>query len=230
MTVMNIKEFKKIIKESKSFSEVSRKIYNNNYYGNRETIKKRIIEFNIDISHFEYCPNKKLTFPSQKIPISEMLVSGSTCGRRNLKYRLLKEDIKEHICELCGQGELWNGKKMSLILDHINGISNDNRLENLRIICPNCNATLSTHGGKNIKIKNKINQPPKKQYEKKTKTEIKLINQQRSINQRKVKRPPYEQLVEEINKFGYRATGRKYGVSDNAIRKWKKYYEKNENQ
>lgn len=52
---------------------------------------------------------------------------------------------------MCGQGEEWNGKKMSLILDHINGVHNDNRLENLRIVCPNCNATLDTHCGKNNK-------------------------------------------------------------------------------
>jgi len=58
---------------------------------------------------------------------------------------LYQEKLKNKVCELCGQDENWNGKKMSLILDHINGINNDNRLENLRIVCPNCNATLDTH-------------------------------------------------------------------------------------
>lgn len=51
----------------------------------------------------------------------------------------------------CGQGEEWMGKKMSLILDHINGVHDDNRIQNLRIVCPNCNATLDTHCGKNVK-------------------------------------------------------------------------------
>ena len=105
---------------------------------------------------------------------------------------------------------------MSLILDHINGISDDNRIENLRIVCPNCNASLSTHGGKNIKNKSS------------KKSKIKKHNKNdSSIKQRKVKRPPYNQLVGEVKELGYSATGRKYGVSDNAIRKWIKFYEKN---
>lgn len=90
-------------------------------------------------------------------------------------------------------------------------------MENLRILCPNCNATLPTHcrGGKFL-------QKQKKKKEKR------LTNKQieEKINRRKINRPSYEQLVKEINELGYSATGRKYGVSDNAIRKWKIYYEK----
>ena len=56
---------------------------------------------------------------------------------------------------MCGQGPIWMNKKMSLRLDHINGINDDNRIENLRIVCPNCDATLDTFSGKNIKNKTK---------------------------------------------------------------------------
>lgn len=82
--------------------------------------------------------------------IYELLVENSTTSRGAIKRNLYKEGLKERKCELCGQGEEWNGKKMSLILDHINGINNDNRLENLRIVCPNCNATLDTHCKKRL--------------------------------------------------------------------------------
>lgn len=58
--------------------------------------------------------------------------------------------MKQPICEKCGQDENWYGEHMSLILDHINGVNDDHRLENLRIVCPNCNATLPTHCGKNV--------------------------------------------------------------------------------
>ena len=66
-----------------------------------------------------------------------------------LKRRLLRAGLKQPICELCGQGETWRGNHMSLVLDHINGVPTDHRLENLRMVCPNCAATLETHCWRN---------------------------------------------------------------------------------
>ena len=219
---MKIKEFKIIVNESKSFSEVSKKIYNNNYCGNRQTIKKRINEYDIDISHFDFKPKNNY---NGKLSLNEIFVTGSTYNTKNLKKRLYKENLKERICEKCGQDEIWNNEKISLILDHINGDNTDNRLINLRILCPNCNATLPTHGGKNIKFKSKSER--KKYYNKLSDIEKEENIRKKTISQRKVKRPPYKQLIQEISKLGYTGTGRKYGVSDNSIRKWKKYYENN---
>ena len=142
-----------------------------------------------------------------KVELKLVLVENSSYSRSSLKKRLYEEGIKARICEMCGQDENWNGMKISLILDHINGVYNDNRLENLRIVCPNCNAGLETHCGKNKR--KKVN---------------KTKNKER-LNRRKVIRPSYELLKEEIKKYGYSATGRKYNVSDNAVRKWLKLYE-----
>jgi hypothetical protein len=75
------------------------------------------------------------------------MVQHSTYKRAWLKRRLFSEGIKQPACEMCGQGEIWLGRRMSMILDHINGVPDDHRLENLRMLCPNCNTTLDTHCG-----------------------------------------------------------------------------------
>jgi 5-methylcytosine-specific restriction endonuclease McrA len=68
----------------------------------------------------------------------------------SLKIRLYNEGLKTKQCEECGIVE-WNGSEISFELDHINGVNNDNRIENLRILCPNCHSQTKTFRGKNIK-------------------------------------------------------------------------------
>jgi len=131
--------------------------------------------------------------------------------------------LKEKKCEICGQDEEWMGKKLIFVLDHINGINDDNRLENLRIVCPNCNVTLDTHGAKNIK--NNYGFYNGNYYCKcgnKKDRQSKRCKKCADLKQRKVERPDKETLLKDIEELGYKGTGRKYGVSDNAIRKWLK--------
>ncbi len=215
--------FEKIVKESKTKKEVLEKLGITCKGGSYKTIAKYILLYDLNTSHFtsnsEIFKGNFKSFIKDKIPLEDILVENSTYDRKSLKARLYTEGLKKRECEECGQGETWRGKKISLILDHKNGINNDNRLINLRILCPNCNATLETHcrGFKKIK----------KEKTKEEKEQLKL-NQyiQNSIKKRKKERPEYEILKSEIALIGYSATGRKYGVSDNTIRKWIKIYEK----
>jgi hypothetical protein len=141
-----------IVNSSLTISEVLEKLNLRKAGGNFSVIKKYIKKYELNISHFDV-HNKKIhglvLRNTRKISLSLILVENSTYGRTSLKRRLYDEGLKSRNCEKCGQGEEWQGKKMSLILDHKNGIYNDNRIENLQIVCPNCNATLDTHCGKN---------------------------------------------------------------------------------
>lgn len=216
---LNLESF---AKESESLADMLRKLSIPVRGRNYDTLKKYINLYKIDISHFDGEKQRldklKAIQLKKKRKIEEYLIENKPSNSSNLKDRLYTEGYKKRICELCGQDEIWKDKKMSLILDHINGNHSDNRIENLRIVCPNCNATLDTHCGKNI-TRRKINY---------CKCGIE-INKQSKVCQscsgnkrRKVQRPDIEILKKEVDDIGYSAVGRKYNVSDNAIRKWLK--------
>jgi predicted RNA-binding Zn-ribbon protein involved in translation (DUF1610 family) len=80
---------------------------------------------------------------------AQVFIEGSTIARHHVKRRLMKSGLIKYECTRCGNQGDWQGEKLSLHLDHINGISNDNRLENLRFLCPNCHALTETYAGKN---------------------------------------------------------------------------------
>jgi HNH endonuclease len=83
--------------------------------------------------------------PQQK-PLYVILNSKS---RRTIKVRLLEAGILKNVCDECGISE-WRGKRISIQIDHINGIPDDHRLENLRMLCPNCHSQTETFAAKNI--------------------------------------------------------------------------------
>lgn len=87
----------------------------------------------------------------EEFSLDKVMVENSTYARHLIKKRILKERLIDYICACCGIGPEWNGKSMPLILDHINGVNNDNRLANLRFVCSNCDSQLDTYKSKNRK-------------------------------------------------------------------------------
>jgi hypothetical protein len=136
------------VANSRSCAEVLRKLGLRPAGGNHRTIKKYCALWGISTAHFDQDAIRREALYRPPIPLAEILVEGSTYHRGHLKRRLLAEGVKHPICELCGQGTTWRGRPLALILDHINGVPDDNRLENLRIVCPNCAATFDTHCGR----------------------------------------------------------------------------------
>jgi len=117
--------------------------------GNYSTLKKRMSNLSVDISHFLFQGwRKEKILP--RVDIQEYLTNRKSISSFKLKAKLFKLGLKSRQCEGCSNIG-WRGKPIPLELDHINGNSSDNNLENLRILCPNCHAQTSTYRGKNIR-------------------------------------------------------------------------------
>lgn len=146
-------EFVQAVKSSSSIREVLIKLNLKAAGGNYQCFHKRIKDLNISISHFtdpkEWNKGRKF---GPKRTIKEYF-DGASILSHKLKLRLISEGLKEHKCECCSITE-WMGQPTPIELDHINGIHTDNRLENLRLLCPNCHAQTDTYRGKNKKTQN----------------------------------------------------------------------------
>ena len=223
-------EFAKIVKSSYSISEVLRSFDRRPETWNIDSVKERISSLEIDTSHF--MSNRERGIKIVRKTLSEMLVANSVKGRTHvLKKYMIREGLIENKCARCGNDGEWIGKPLSLTLHHISGDGSDNRIENLEILCPNCHAQTDNFAGNALR-KSKEQKDVlvctvcKKTLDRQNKSGfcIQCFNYQGNQRRKVEVRPGKEELLVLIQKNGYSGTGRLFGVSDNAIRKWVKSY------
>lgn len=143
---------KKAVQSSTSVRQVLKKLNLVEAGGNYSQIKKFIHEYSINISHFKGKGwNKGMQIGKKPFyPLEEILVENSFYQSHKLKNRLFDANIKLPRCELCGWCRTSVDGRIPVELDHINGNRTDNRISNLRILCPNCHSLQPTHRGRNI--------------------------------------------------------------------------------
>lgn len=144
-----LQTLKNIILISESRSDVFRRLSMTPRGAKFKTLNKLILKNNIDISHFKKSGEINRRKNSLKESDLKNIFKENSPNSR-IKHYILKFNLIEHKCSACELGNIWNNKPLTLQLDHINGISSDNRLENLRFLCPNCHTQTETYGSKNI--------------------------------------------------------------------------------
>lgn len=269
-------QFIDAVSTSLSIAEVCRKLGIKVAGGNYATIQNKIKELNLDTSHFTgkvWNKGKRYKLLCSSKSLDEILKENTPYQSYRLSKRLISAGLKEYKCECCGN-TTWLEQPIKLELHHINGDHNDNRLENLQLLCPNCHAYTDNYRGKNInrsaqkeiseveqsKFKETLldngNLEPENKYviiepgaetkqaepkSKKTKEPKycafcgkELIGKQRKnkyCSQECVhkangsKRPDVFTLLNDFKELkSFVQVGKKYGVSDNAVRKWCSLY------
>jgi 5-methylcytosine-specific restriction endonuclease McrA len=139
------------VRESTNYRVVLKRLNLRPAGGNYRQLKKYIRELRLATEHFMVRPwNYGLKAPrSARRTLEDLLTINSDCGTNKLKKKLFAAELKSPHCEECGWARISNDGRLPLELDHINGDPRDNRLENLRVLCPNCHSLKPTHRGCN---------------------------------------------------------------------------------
>lgn len=209
-------ELQEIISNSTNINEALRKIGYKYLGGTNHNLFKQVCEeLNIDYSHFTGITKNNIKRNEENV-----FCENSTASQTTLKNWYLKGKYSEYKCSICGINE-WNNKPLVLRLDHINGINGDNRLDNLRWICPNCDSQLETfcRGHKYIRPKEENHNYCQKCGKEISQNATYCVECAHLIS-RIVERPSREELKNLIRNKPFVQIAKQYGVSDKAITKW----------
>lgn len=136
-------QLEEIVKQSYSQRDLMDKLKYKSHNGRAyETVRKRLEQYNISTDHFGSKDRVKRN-------AENIFIQNSTATQAVLRRWYVKGEYTPYKCSICGLEPFWNGKELTLTLDHINGINTDDRLENLRWVCPNCDRQLPTYGRRN---------------------------------------------------------------------------------
>lgn len=218
---MTNEQFAALVKKSCNIGEVLRAFGLENIGGNARTAKERIARLGIDATHLS--SQKSITRKPR--PLDKVLVVGSTTSRPSIKKRVIRAGLLIEKCQICGLDPHWNGTRLVLVLDHINGKSDDNRIENLRLLCPNCNSQTSTFAGKNNGVKKPYNKclDCARKIGRKARHCLSCSSKHKDYlmvgRSPKIVWPTLEELREEIVLSSWEAVADRLKVSSNAIRR-----------
>lgn len=212
----DINKIKEIVPQCVNLTEVLERLNIPRQGNNSSTLKKILNENQIDYSHFTGRARKYTR--KKTASIQDYLNNKIKITSAKLKEKLIAEGLKENRCEICGISE-WQGKPITCQLHHKDGNNQNNCLENLQILCPNCHSQTENYCGQ-------ANKNKKAYYcrdcgKEISKGSVYCTTCSHKHNRKVQERPSREQLLLDFKELkSFIQIGMKYGVSDSAIRKW----------
>jgi hypothetical protein len=189
--------------------------------GNYRTLKKRLENEHVDLSGLDERRRETIKQKRQglKYSFEEIFCKNSKC-KSKIKNIIFNKSLMENRCCMCKTEPVWNGKQLTLQLDHINGDTCDNRIENLRLLCPNCHSQTETYCGKSRKSKivaDRINIDVLKDIL--TKNNIEDVLKIMKISRKQLKRIMLKNNIEYVKKNGFYEQQKKFEISREELQK-----------
>jgi hypothetical protein len=212
------------VRQATSMAAALRLLGRANVGTNYRSVRREIERLGLDTSHWEGGGGHR---PPIIVTSAELLVANNPRPRRLVKKVILREKLLPHVCEMCGLGPEWNGRPLVLRLDHKNGVRNDDRLENLRFLCPNCDSQTETYCGRNRfgEGETSVRKRPCSicqvnfTFKRRCRSCASKDKHRLDPQPTKIVWPPIEELQARLANSSFAALASELGVSDNAIRK-----------
>lgn len=206
-------EYLEFIKSSNSIRELMNYIGYRDVGNNRITLFKVLKTYGLE-SELEELKKRSILKSKERIAVLNsyntkeisdalMFCENSKVPRKDVKKRLLNKQLLEYKCAICGNNGEYNGLPLILQLDHINGVNNDNRLENLRFLCPNCHSQTETFSGRK-------NKKPLENKQHRKKEDLEKLEERKKYL-----------LNIDTSKFGWVAeVAKDWGISHTSVKRW----------
>lgn len=214
------------VKVCYSYAEVIRYVGGAASGASYKRLKKLIDRYNLDTTHFTFIQKRNPDKNFSNITSLLVIYNPPEPPPRNntLLKHLVKNNLKKYICEKCGVGCTYNSLPLTLQLHHKNGESLDFRIENLEVLCPNCHSQTHNWGSKNVKSR-KIKKYTCIDCGEVCNRSSLRCKECAPIAARVVERPSKETLKELVQTKAMTTIGKMFGVTDNTVRKWVRYYD-----